>query len=448
MQSSPPNAKRYVAVAAAAIVAALGAAPAPARAAEVTLTPELGQTALVPGKTRKVYLRVGLKGVKPASRTVRTPVNIAIVLDRSGSMQGARLARAKEAAAMAVDRLGPDDILALVVYNHEVDVLAKAARVTDAASLKRRIEVLTATGRTALHAGVVEGGREVERFLAAHRVNRVILLSDGLANVGPATPAALAELGRKLAGSGISVTTIGLGLEYNEDLMTRLAQASDGNHAFAEKPEDLVRIFDAEFGDVLSVVAQDAVITIDALAGFKPLKVLGRDARIEGSRITLKMSQLYGAQEKYVIVELEAPGTAEVGDAEVARVGIDYHGLVSGKRVRDEAVVKARFTLSEREAEESVNKPVMASVAAQIATVVSEQAVLLRDKGDIEGARRLLEDNAGYLGRKAKEYAAPALEALRKKTKKSASKLEGEAWRRERKLLRAEQYRSKVQQSY
>src|SRR5690606_19740815 len=147
------------------------------------------------------------------------------------------------------------------------------------------------------------------------RINRVILMSDGLANVGPSTPSELAELGRKLGGKGISVTTIGLGLGYNEDLMQKLALASDGNHAFAEKPSDLIEIFNSEFGDTLSIAAQEIEITIECRDGFRPKRVLGRQAEIDGKRIKIKLNQLTGGHERYLVVELEADAAKSQDDA-------------------------------------------------------------------------------------------------------------------------------------
>ena len=146
-------------------------------------------------------------------------------------------------------------------------------------------------------------------------MNRVVLISDGLANVGPSSPAEVGELGRQLAGKGISVTTIGLGLDYNEDLMQRLAAASDGNHAFVESPRQLADIFDKEFGDALSIAAQDVTIIIECRAGFKPTRVLGREADISGSTIKLKLNQLQADNERYVVIEMETP----VGSARSAK---------------------------------------------------------------------------------------------------------------------------------
>jgi len=285
------------------------------QAGPVGVDVQLGQSVLPTAKSGKVYLRLSIKGAPVKASERRTPVNVALVLDRSGSMKGERLAAAKDAAAMALQRLAPEDLVGLVAYNHSVDVLQKAERLGGDHALKQKIDRLEADGRTALYAGVVAGGEEVKRHLAANRVNRVILLSDGLANVGPSSPRELGELGRELGSKGISVTTIGLGLDYNEDLMQRLAAASDGNHAFVEKASDLVSIFNAEFGDALSITAQDIDITIECRIGFKPVRVLGREAAIEGNRIRMKLNQLQGANERYIVTDAisASPGVRTPG---------------------------------------------------------------------------------------------------------------------------------------
>jgi len=430
------------------------------QAAEVKVEADLGRSVLPTADPGTVYLRLSLKSLAAAKRERRTRINAAIVIDRSGSMQGERIAAAKEGARVALERLSSDDDIALVAYNHNVDVLSPAGPLGRShTSLKRAIDRLTADGTTALYDGVEEGGRQVKEFLSDDNVNRVVLLSDGLANVGPSSPRELAELGRELASKGISVSTIGLGLDYNEDLMQRLAAASDGNHVFVERPSDLAEIFDREFGDALSVSARDINIIIECKLGFKPIRILGRDGDIEGNRITLKLNQLQSSNERYVVVELQAPEGRKPGSADIADVQVDYVDLdKDGKPARAEAHPAVRFSADAKDVEDGLNKAVMSQVAAQIATERSEKAVELRDKGDIAGARKLLEDNATYIKRSYETFgsgaaAAPtasisALNALEKQSREAADNLDPENWNRTRKALRYDQHKTKAQQSY
>lgn len=419
-----------------------------ATSAEVKLDAELGQSVIAAGKPGRIYLRINLVGIAVEAGERRTPVNVALVIDRSGSMQDEdKIGRARDAAAMAIGRLGADDIASVVAYNHEVDVLLPATKVTGHAEIIRAINKLEADGKTALYAGTEQGLREVEKFLRKDRVNRVILISDGLANVGPETPEELGALGRKAAGLGVSVTTIGLGLGYNEDLMAKLAYASDGNHAFVERGEQLVDIFNKEFGDVLSVVAQEIIIKIDCREGFKPIRALGRDAEISGQSVTARLNQLYGKQQKYLVVELEAPKGFEAGEVAVAGVEVQYTGITSETQKSVRADVGVRVSKTFEEAESSINKKVMTDVTTQLATETNERAVDLRDKGDLAGAKKLLQGNASFLRDAAKSLAAPALEGMASAAESDAGSLEGD-WGKTRKAMRANAHKSKVQQSY
>jgi Ca-activated chloride channel family protein len=434
--------------------------PAQLLAAEIKLDAEPGHTVLSSTDAGNIYLRLSLKSLAGAKREHRTPINAAIVIDRSGSMAGDRLSAAKEGARVGIDRLSSDDTVALVAYNHSVDVLSPAAPLRGSSdTLKRAIDRLTADGTTALYDGVKEGGRQVEEFLSDKKVNRVVLLSDGLANVGPSSPDELAKLGRTLASKGITVSTIGLGLDYNEDLMQRLAAASDGNHVFVERPSDLKEIFDREFGDALSVSARDITITIECKLGFEPIRILGRDGTISGNRITVKLNQLQADNERYIVVELKAPQSHAEGSAQIADVRVDYTDLDNGgTQAHVEARTEVRFSKSTKDVEDGVNKPVMSQVAAQIATETSEKAVLLRDKGDTAGARKVLEDNASYIKRSLDSFgsgpgAAPApsvkaLNALEQQSREAASNLDDDNWNRTRKTMRSDQHRAKVQQAY
>lgn len=437
-----------------------GASSGNAHAADIQIGAELSRSTIERKSRDRVYLRLSLKSLAAAEKRKRPPINVALVIDRSGSMSGDRLAAAKKGAHVALERLASDDIAALVSYNHEVSVDRKADKIgSKRDAIERAIDELSASGTTALYAGVKEGGEQVKAFRSDMQVNRVVLLSDGLANVGPSTPGDLAELGRALAGKGISVSTIGLGLEYNEDLMQRLAAASDGNHVFVERPSDLAEVFDREFGDALSIAARDIVITIECKAGFTPKRVLGRDGEISGNRITLKLNQLQADNERYVVVELDPPSRGLDGaEADIASIELDYMNMDSGSRGSKQASVKARFTDDAKDADGSVNKSVMSQVTEQVATENTERAVELRDQGDVAGARKLLEDNAMYLSTQkgslgmgnaaAPKASISKLDALEAKSREAAENLDGEKWDRTRKVMRQDQHKSKVQQAY
>ncbi|OAD22223.1 von Willebrand factor type A domain-containing protein, partial [Candidatus Thiomargarita nelsonii] len=317
-------------------------------------------------KKQTVFLRVGLTGLHLKKQKV-APINVALVIDKSGSMQGEKIRRAKDAAIMAVERLRKDDIISVVTYDHHANILVPATKATDPNRIITAINKLRAGGQTALYDGVEKGAKEVRKFLDRKRVNRIVLVSDGLANVGPSTPKELGALGASLSEENIAVTTIGLGLGYNEDLMSQLADKSDGNHAFAENATDLVRFFDHEFGDIFSVVAQEVNVTIIGVEGVRPIRVLGRDAEIQDQQVSVKLNQLYaGGQEKYILLELEVPPTKANIERVIAGVAVVYRNLGADTSERLSSMVSATFTDSPQLVEEKTNAAVMTAAIEQL----------------------------------------------------------------------------------
>jgi Ca-activated chloride channel homolog len=394
---------------------------------------------LLAGQKQTSYIRVGLTGIPINDTGRRTPVNVAIVLDKSGSMTGEKLRKAKDAALASIDRLGPNDIVAVIAYDQTVDVLVPATKVADRQALRASIERLTAGGSTALFAGVSKGAAEVRKFLDRQRVNRIILLSDGQANVGPSSPGDLGNLGASLIKEGISVTTLGLGLDYNEDLMTQLARKSDGNHYFIQNTSDLARQFKYEFDDVLSVVAQEVTVGITCGPGVRPVRVLGREADITGQTVTTYVNQVYGDQEKYVLLEVEVPAERAGTERNIADVRVSYVNMASKNPDKISRVASSRFTGSPSVVESSMNATVMASAVEQIAVERNKQAVALRDQGKIEEARKVLLDNAAFLSENAVKYNSKELEEYKGKNTKDADSLAPAVWESQRKAILSEQ---------
>lgn len=430
-------------------MAACSSAARAATADKVRMDVALGTPVVLAGGPQRAFLKVALTGFPLEAGARRTPVNVSIVLDRSGSMSGEKIRKAREAAIMAIDRLGPDDIVSLVAYNHTVQVLVPATKVRDRNEIYRRIRRIMADGNTALFAGVSKGSHEVRKFMERNRVNRVILLSDGLANVGPSSPGDLADLGRSLIEEGISVTTIGLGQGYNEDLMVQLARASDGNHAFARTASDLARIFGFEFGDVLSVVAKEVEIHIRCAPGVRPIRVLGRRADINGQEIVTSMNQLYANQEKYLMVEVEVPEDREGRRREVASVKASYANTVSKRQDELSGQAMVSYTRSPTVVEKRLNKPVIVSSVEMVANEANLEAVKLRDAGKKKEARKVLKDNVKFLQKKAKAYKSDRLGKLGDANIDDMKNIEDEeSWNVQRKTMRKRQYQFESQQAW
>ncbi len=419
-----------------------------ARAEQVVLDVSLGKPVVLADKPQVAYLKIGLTGKELAQGRGRAPINLSIVLDRSSSMNGEKIEKAKEAAMMVLDRLSSEDIVSIVTYDSEVEVLVPATKVSDVEALKARVRAIQPRGSTALFAGVSKGIHELRKFLDRTRVNRVILMSDGQANVGPSSPNELGRLGAAAAKEGISVSTIGLGLGYNEDLMVQLAQSSDGNHGFAATAEELTQIFNYELGDVLSVVAQEVSVKVRVPDGVKPLRVLNRIGEIHGQEVVLSMNQLYQKQEKYVLLEVELPAGAEGTAKTVANVDVSYANMDNGETERIHGTAGVSYSRRESEVAAKENRAVMIAAIEALAVERNKGALALRDQGQVQQAQKALLDNASFLEENARRYKSPRLNDYSQGNREDAHNLKQEDWNKQRKLMKKRAYELDNQQSY
>ena len=422
---------------------ALQAIPAAARSVELDV--QMSTPLVLTGARQKAYVRIALTGLDV--KRMRAPVNAAIVLDQSGSMSGRKIEEAKRAAIMAIDQLRDDDIVSVVTYQSTVDVLVPATKLYDREAIRRAIRSIRAGGKTALFAGVSKGARELEKFLDRNRVNTLLLLSDGLANVGPSSPGELAQFGESLGRQGISVTTIGLGLQYNEDLMTRLAMASDGNHFFVEDESDLEAAFATEFGDVLSTVAQGVTIHIHCPKGVRPVRMVGREARISGQNVHASLNQLFRDQTRYMLLEVDVPPAWAGKVQRIADVTVGYHDLMAGSQATLKGGASVTFTKSAATVERRRNREVMVAVASQIGVERNEVATALRDEGKIEESREAFRANSAYLEKEANKLNHAGLRQDAASNYDASENLDEKGWVRTRKQQQELQYKTKTQRA-
>lgn len=359
----------------------------------ITLEARLAQPVMKAGEKQRNYLRIALNGCKPERTTNRTPVNVSFVIDRSGSMNGLRIEQAREAAIMAINRLEPNDIASVVIFDDRVEVLVPAQKVTDRKYFTDRIRQVGVRGSTAIYAGVSQGASEVRKNMDPRRLNRVVLLSDGLANVGPKNPAEFAQLGRELLKEGISVSTIGLGKDYNEDLMLQLAKAGDGNHAFAAMPDDLIKIFNKEFDDVLASCAQTVSIDVDLQPGARVVRAISRDGDIQPAHAKFQMNQIYQETEHYVLLEIELDGKAASAERDLGQVSVAYTVPQSGAKQTLNTAVRGRYSASEAEAKASLDQTVQEAVVEQTTRARAQMAVELLRQGKRDEATKLFKEN-------------------------------------------------------
>jgi Ca-activated chloride channel homolog len=419
------------------------------QAAPVNLRIELDREVLPANQPNKAIIKLTLEAPMPPKQAKRPAVNLSIVIDKSGSMQGEKIQQAREAALEAVRRLDKDDIFSLITYDSQVHTVIPAQPVTNTQWIEDKIRGINSGGNTALFGGVSQGANELRKFLDKNHVNRMILLSDGLANVGPQSPAELSRLGVSLVKEGISVTTIGMGNDFNEDLMTGLAGKSDGNSYFVETYADLPRILSAELGDVLSVVAKKVTVRLQCPPGVKPKRIIGREGRIFQDRVEVSLNQIYGGQEKYILVEVEVAASDTQSTMKIADASCSYQDAFSNEGGEGRESCKVSFSDNQRMIDQSVNPAVKIEYTRNIVAENRDIAILLCAEGKKDEAVDLLQDNVVLLNDGALKYGVEKFKQDAEEQQNQWKELEEKGLTSQnRKRLRNDSYDDRNQQSF
>src|SRR5262245_19409889 len=257
------------------------------------------------GREQTIDVLIRLTPPEPEAGIRRPPLNLGLVLDRSGSMAGEKIVRAREAAVYCIDELLPSDRLSLVIYDDVVELLIESQLARDKAGLKRRLSGVHARNSTALHEAWVRGGIQVSQHLTRDAVNRVLLITDGLANVGLTSTDEIVSQAKGLAERGVTTSTIGIGDDFNEDLLVPMAQSGGGNAWHVERPEDMKRMFEVELQGLLARFGHAVTLELRPAAGCKVVDVLN-DLPATGSG-RWQLPDLQSGSPSEIVVALKVP---------------------------------------------------------------------------------------------------------------------------------------------
>jgi Ca-activated chloride channel family protein len=318
----------------------------------------------------------------------RSPLNVALVLDRSGSMSGEKIEQAKRAAIRVVEGLRKTDRLSFVIYDDQIDTLIPNRPCTDPREIMDLIKTVSAGNTTNLGGGLERGYEEARKGLDGEFVNRTILLSDGLANRGETRAEVLASWARKQYARDLSTSTIGIGTDYDAALMRDIAVAGNGGYYYVQTPDSINDIITREFGALFSTVAEGPRLRFQLLPGAKLETVFGFEVKENGASHLLDVPTLRSRDRKYLIAKLSLPALA-VGEHPLVQASIEYQdALNAGKPASMATVLSIRAADKPTaddvnwdvhlDAEELATADVMARIAARL------------DKGDRAGAIALI----------------------------------------------------------
>jgi len=272
---------------------------------------------------------VMLELVAPTAQTdkPRPVATVQVVLDHSGSMDGERLTAAKEALVRLVDRLDPTDRFGVVAFDDEVQVLVPAGGLTDKHAARHAIASLVTGGMTNLSGGLLRGMQEARR-VATDGGATLLLLSDGHANAGETDPARLASVTAGARDHGITTTTVGIGMDYDELLLSEVARGGQGSHVFAEHGDGAAAAVAGEIEGLLTKTVQAASLVIRPDGAVDTVTVWNDLAAqpIDGG-IMVELGDLWAGEQRKLVVSFAVPAKAALGLAQIAELEIRYVAL-------------------------------------------------------------------------------------------------------------------------
>lgn len=340
---------------------------------------------------QEIFATIDIEALR-ADLDERPPMNLALVIDRSGSMRGDRIRQARQAAIHLVNSLGEQDRLALVTYgtDHTVEFDSMFATEENRRQMRNIISALNVDGWTNLSAGFEAGIEIVSEHHDDSAVNRVILLSDGHANRGITDPAQLQALSRQAFDNGISTSSIGFGLDYNARLMTGIAREGAGNYYFADDSHDLGALIAREMTGLTGTVANRIEAVITPGPGVEVVEVYGFNQRYRDGQLVIGLSELAAGQSRSIVLRLSAATqTADVLD--VLDVRINYRDAVNDRHRYRRQVLRASVSDNAVEVENHIQLDVLARVEEVRLANTMDQAMQAYSSGNRQEAQSILE---------------------------------------------------------
>ncbi|HTT98935.1 MAG TPA: VWA domain-containing protein [Rhizomicrobium sp.] len=322
------------------------------------------------GWTRPVYVLVHFSAPELDVRpNERPPLNLSLVLDRSGSMEDrGKIEYLRQAAKLAVGKLAERDVISVVEFDDRITLMWPAAHAHDIRELQDQIDQLTPRGSTNLAGGMERGIEEAQQarhdmHLSGETLSRVIVLTDGLANTGVTNPGDIAEMAANARRGGVRVSTIGLGADYNEDLLQSVAEGGGGKYYFVESPVQLARIFEEELHSAFATSARDVHIAFHGGSAVRDVEMIGF-ARSSGRDVSADWPDFYAGEDRTVLLRLDVSADRD-GSLDLGHFDVAWHDARNGASGTLDLPIRVSVTDDMAASDRSLNKDV--SVEASLA---------------------------------------------------------------------------------
>jgi Ca-activated chloride channel homolog len=375
----------------------------------IELSAQLATRRILPGDQQQNVAVTITTASRPAvPSTGRPPLSLAIVIDRSGSMSGAPIEHARAAALSMLRQLDSGDAFAVVSYSSSAQTVLAMQRATEAskAAARAAIETIDASGGTCISCGLDAGAAEVARSPVTGGLRRMLLISDGQANAGVYDRDELAALAARTAARGVSISTAGVGLDFDETTMRRLAEVGRGNYYFVEDTVALSTMFGHELATLSETVAADLQLRVTERPGIRIEDAYGYPLTRIANGVVVPVADLRAGEVRKIVLRIRV-SAARPGALALADLALDWrrvaggsgavHAAASVDVVDDPAAVAA-----------SVDPAAMRAIEQALSARAIEEAAAAYDRGGLPAVQQVLDRrsqavraNAKYLGRGA-----------------------------------------------
>lgn len=407
----------------------------PANDDGLTLTAKFTSTQILAGQTEQ-YVAVSITAPR-ADTQRRPPLSLAVVIDRSGSMSGAPMEHAKAAAARLIGQLDANDAFAVITYSSSDEVVVPMTRASDAnkAAARSAISNIYDDGGTCISCGLNRGGGELARTPVSGGLQRIVLISDGQANEGLWDRGDLLQLAQNTASHGVSISALGVGLDFDEVTMQRIAEVGRGNYYFVEDTAQLSAMFSRELGGLTETVAADVKLLVEGGADVRIETALGYPMERQGSWVVVPVADLRAGETRKVVLRVTTTTTSLAS----AHVQLGWRRVSDGAIRHATAEATAQITDRASTVASSVDRPAMQAVEEALSSQALDRATTVYETQGYDAAKRVLDERVEQMNTNV--YLAPAARArIETATGAAAESFRAEPATKARKVGRVQAY--------
>ncbi len=342
--------------------------------------------------THEAHVAVTINAPTDPAHKMRPATNVAIVIDHSGSMAGEKLEHARQAAQRLVSQLSPRDRFAIIGYGSEVEVVFPSARATEQSkdAALAAIARMYDDGGTNLSGGLVAGRAQIQANPESDAVARIVLISDGLANEGIVDREELASLARQTTSRGISITTVGVGLDFDERTMTRIAVSGRGNYYFVESSAMLAELFATELKKLGSTTATQVRVAIAPAPGVEILEAYGYPMQVEGGRVLIPIADLHSGEQRKVVLRTRV-SAEKLGAIDLGTIHVSFLPMGSHEIARATIAWRAEVTNNEQLVLDGRDPEGMRYIERALTAKAIDDATVMYEQGNQSAAMQVLE---------------------------------------------------------